>query len=97
MQVIKDILPSVLQNLRTSATRKRSLLVDRWGSIAGPKISACTKPVLEKNGELSIWVEQAALAFEISQRHKQTLLKRAQVELGEEEVKSVRVYVGQLR
>ncbi len=96
MQAVKDILPAVFQNLMTPLALKRSRLVEKWPSIAGSKISSCTKPCLGKNGELSVWVEQAALAFELNQRYKRTLLKRAQAELGEE-VKTVRIYVGQLR
>ena len=97
MQAVKDILPAVLQNLRTPLTQKRSLLIEKWASIVGPQISAHTKPTLGKNGELSIWVEEAALAFELSQRYKQTILKRTQAELGEEDVRSIRFCVGQLR
>ena len=97
MQAVKDILPLVLQNLRTPLALKRSQLVDKWTSIAGAEIGAHTKPALGKNGELSVWVEQSTLAFELNQRYKRTLLKRAQAELGQEEVKSIRFCVGQLR
>mgnify|MGYP001571497376 CR=1 FL=1 len=97
MQAVKDILPAVLQNLKTPLKQKRSLLLEKWGSIAGAKISTRTKPELGKNGVLLVWVEQAALAFELSQRYKQTLLRRAQAELGQEDVKTIRFCVGQLR
>ncbi len=97
MQSIKDLLPGVIAELQTPEKHNRGRLVNEWPSIAGPKIAAHTKPTLSKKGELSVWVDQAALAYELSQKHKPSVLKRAQAALGETVVKSVRFYVGQLR
>jgi predicted nucleic acid-binding Zn ribbon protein len=96
MQAIKDLLPNVMAQLQTPEKLIRTRLVAEWPSVAGPKIAAHTKPLL-RNGELCVWVDQPALAYELSQKHKQSLLKRAQMSLGETTVKSIRFYVGQIR
>lgn len=96
MQAIKDLLPNVIASLQTPEKQTRSRLVSEWPAVAGPKIAAHTKPTL-RNGELCVWVDQPTLAYELSQKHKQSLLKRAQMSLGETTVKSIRFYVGQLR
>lgn len=97
MQAIKELLPSVIASLQTPEKQTRSRLISEWPSVAGPKIAAHTKPTLLRNGELCIWVDQAALAYELSQKYKSSILKRAQMALGETTIKAVRFYVGQIR
>ena len=97
MQAIKELLAGVIANLQTPEKQTRTKLVSEWASMAGPKIAAHTKPTLLRNGELCVWVDQAALAYELSQKYRQSLLKRAQMTLGETTIKSIRFYVGQLR
>ena len=97
MQAIKELLPSVLANLQTPERQTRSRLISEWSSVAGPKIATHTKPTLLPNGELCVWVDQSALAYELSQKYKSSILKRAQMALGERAIKAVRFYVGQIR
>ncbi len=97
MQAIKELIPSVLAALQAPELAQRSKLVSEWPAIAGLKIAGHTRPVLNPSGELLVWVDQSTLAFELSQRYRGSLLKRAQAALGEEAVKSVRFRVGQLR
>lgn len=96
MDSLKSLLPNVIAKLQTPEMQTRSRLVSEWAAVAGPKIAAHTKPLL-RNGELCVWVDQPALAYELSQKYKQTILKRAQMTIGETAVKSVRFYVGQIR
>lgn len=96
MQAIKDLLPGVLASLQTPEKKDRSRLVSEWPSVAGPKIASHTKPTL-RNGALCVWVDQSALAYELSQKYKASILKRAQMALGETTIKTVRFYVGQIR
>lgn len=96
MHTIKELLPNVIATLQTPEMQIRTRLVMEWTNIAGEKIAEHTKPTL-RNSELCIWVDQATLAYELSQKYKPTLLKRAQMSLGENAVKSIRFYVGQLR
>ena len=97
MRAIKDILPEVLGELQRPEKRIRQTLVNKWEKIAGPKIAPHSRPSLAKDGTLYVWVDQSALAFELNQRYRQSLLKRVQAALGEEAVHTVRVKVGQLR
>ncbi len=97
METIKDILSSLLVELRSPERSAMSRLAQSWPAIAGPRLAAHTKPSLGTNGKMFIWVDQSSLAFEISQKYRQGLLKRLQALLGEEKIKSVHVRVGQLR
>ncbi len=97
MDNIKNLLPEALAAFQTPEKQNRSNLIQAWAAVAGPKIAAHTKPQLSKNGELSVWVDEPTLAYELGQKYKQALLKRAQAALGKENIKSVRFFVGQLR
>lgn len=96
MDKIKDLLTAVFKSFENPEIKKRSLLVDSWPSIAGPKIAPHSKPVLREK-ELVVWVDQSALAFEIRQKHLPSLLKRTQAVMGEDAVKKIYIRVGQLR
>ncbi len=94
MDDIKSILPSVIKSIEDPEKQKRSLLVREWDRIAGAKLSKHTKPQLSSKGILYVHTDEAVLAFEISQKYRQSLLKRTQAVLGEESVKDIRVLVG---
>ena len=94
MDDIRSILPKVIRGFEDPEKQRRSLLTDSWPSIAGGKITKQTRPRLSPGGILYVYVNDSVLAFEISQRYRQSLLKRAQAVLGEETVKEVRVLVG---
>ncbi len=97
MENLREILPQVLRSLQEPEKQNRILLLDKWESIVGSKIAAHTRPTLNQKGDLCVWADQSVLAYEISQKYRQTILKRAQAVLGEKTVKAVYVRVGQLR
>ena len=97
MEALKNLIPSVLLNLQKPAMQSRSRLVSGWETIVGEKIAAHTKPTLSEQKELCVWVDQPVLAYELSQKHKSSILKRTQALLGEDAVRTVRFRVGQLR
>jgi predicted nucleic acid-binding Zn ribbon protein len=97
IQKIGELLPAVLAGLQSPELALRSRLVSEWPAIAGAKIAEHTRPTLNNAGELWVWVDQSTLAFELNQRYRGSLLKRAQAALGEEAVKDIRFRVGQLR
>jgi len=94
MDDIRSILPKVIRGFEAPEKQKRSLLTDSWPSIAGEKLKKRTRPQLSSKGILYVHATDSALACEISQRYRSSLLKRAQAVLGEEAVKEVRVLVG---
>ncbi len=97
MENLREILPQVLRSLQEPEKQNRILLLDKWESIVGPKFAARTRPTLSAKGDLCVWTDQSVLAFELSQKYKQTILKRSQAVLGEKTVKAVWIRVGQLR
>jgi len=72
----------------------RGRLMSEWPGIAGIKLAPHTKPQLTRKGILYVHTDEPALAYEISQRYRATLLKRAQAVLGERTVKELKVLVG---
>jgi hypothetical protein len=94
MDDIRSILPKVIRGFEEPEKQKRSVLIDSWPSIAGEKLKEKTRPQLSSKGILYVHVTDSVLAYEISQRYRSSLLKRAQAALGEEAVKEVRVLVG---
>lgn len=97
MKSIRDLIPGVMKNLQTPENTKKQKLIDSWRKIAGPNIAPHTKPSLTSDGTLFVWVNQASLACELSQKYSSSLLKRTQAVLGEENVKKIHIRVGQLR
>ena len=94
MDDIRSILSSVIKNFEDPDKQKRSQLITSWASIAGEKLAKHTRPQLSSKGVLYIYVDEAALAFEISQRYRASFLKRAQAVLGESVIKEIKVLIG---
>jgi len=94
MDRIKNILPSVIRGFESPEKQARSKLITEWPGIAGAKLAPHTRPQLTQKGVLYVHADEPVLAFEISQRYRLSLLKRAQAVLGQETVKEVRVLVG---
>ena len=97
IQAIKEIIPGVLTHCRTPETLKRDQLMNEWPALVGARIAVHTKPFLTHRGGLVVWVDQPSLAYELSQKYRQALLKRVQAFLGDEAVNAIRFRVGQLR
>lgn len=97
MEKLQAILPGVLNQIQNPETGKRRKLVENWSQIAGEALAKKTQAKLTESRTLVIWVAESALAAEIQQRYKTTLLKRVQALLGENEVTAAVVRVGQLR
>ena len=96
-KTMADILPGVLRDLQSPAKKDAGRITEKWDSIAGPRVAPHTRPFLTKNGNVIVWVDRSALAFELSQRFRSSLLKRIQAVLGEEKVKAIYFKVGQIR
>ena len=94
MDDIRSILPKIIKGFEDPEKQRRSLLVDSWPSIAGERLTKQTRPQLSSKGILYVHVNDSVLAFEVSQRYRQSLLKRTQAVLGEEAVREVRILVG---
>ena len=96
MESIKTIIPSVLAQFQNPVHDARQRLWSEWPKIVGKNLAEQTRPSLGTNGVLFVWVNESTLAFELNQKYKQTLLRRAQAAVGEE-IQSVIIRVGELR
>jgi len=96
MENIKNILNTVFEKLTQEEVQEKTKLLKEWPVIAGEKLENKTKPHLTARGTLWVSVVDSALAYEVSQKHKMSLLKRTQAVLGEEKVKEIKVRVGQI-
>lgn len=96
MEAIKNIIPAVLEQFKNPAHDSRQKLWSEWTELVGVNIARHTRPSLGMNGTLFIWVDQSALAFELTQKYKHVLLKRVRAVVGDE-IKSIVFRVGELR
>jgi len=94
---IRDILKNVFTELQSPLKTKRSLLLEKWPQIVGDKWAKHTKPAYRQDGNITIWVDESTLAFELKQRYQPALVKRIEAVLGKDTVKNIRFYVGQIR
>jgi len=66
---------------------------EAWGSLAGELVAKQTEPVSLRKGCLTLRVLQPAMRYHLEQL-KPGLLRKLQAELGEENVKSLRLTIG---
>lgn len=94
---LKQVLNSIFLRLSNPENQKKVQLTDCWSKIAGLQFSQHTKPLFQKDGKVTVWVDDSTLAFELSQKYKPLLLKRLRNQFGEEEIKDMRFLVGEIR
>ena len=94
---LKPILQNLFASLANPELLRKSSLVDFWPKIAGNYFSQHTKPRFTSEGKVAVWVDDSTIAFELSQRYRAALLKRLKNQFGEEEVKDLRFFVGEIR
>jgi predicted nucleic acid-binding Zn ribbon protein len=94
---LEGAVKNIFQRLSHPQQQNKMVLVDRWPQIAGEQVSRRTKPRFTPDKQVAVWVDDSTLAFELSRRHKLSILKRLQNEFGEEEVRDVKFFVGEIR
>ena len=93
---LASVLEGLLTRLHTPGQNKKTTLMELWPKIAG-RFSEHTKPRFGSDGQVIVWVDDSTLAFELSRRYKPVLLKRLVNQFGENEVKDIRFFVGEIR
>ncbi len=93
IQPLTETVKNIFRELSTEPKQKNARLVAGWSRMVGERIAKKTTPKFGKSGVV-VWVDNSALAFELSQRYGSTILKRLQNEFGEEEIKKVWFCVG---
>ena len=94
---LKSVLTSLFTRLTDPEQQKKTALVDCWPKIAGEQFSKHTQPRFTVDRKVVVCVDDSTLAFELSRRYKAVLLKRLRNQFGEDEVKDIKFFVGQLR
>ncbi|OGX03994.1 MAG: hypothetical protein A3G87_04720 [Omnitrophica bacterium RIFCSPLOWO2_12_FULL_50_11] len=94
---LKPIIESIFERLSNPEGQKKNKLLDYWPQVAGAQISKHTKARFTSHKQVTVWVDDSTLAFELSQRYKFGILKQLQNLFGEGEVKDVKFFVGELR
>ena len=94
---LKDTIRNIFDRLSSPEIERKTALMRFWPEIAGPYISKHTAARLGPDKQVRVWVDDSTLAFELGRKHKPALLKRLKNQFGEEEVKDVRFFVGELR
>jgi len=94
---LKSILDSLFTSLANPEQLRKSTLVDFWPKVAGNYFSKHTKPRFSPDGKVTVWVDDSTIAFELSQRYKPVLLKRLKNQFGEDQVRDIRFFVGEIR
>ena len=96
-QPLKPVLENLFKQYQDPQRARRSALADCWPEIAGQRIAKHTQAKFADNGNVVVWVDDSTLAFELARRLKGSILKRLQNQFGENEVKDINFFVGQLR
>lgn len=93
---LEPVLKKLIASLEHPAQHKKSVLVDCWPKMVGNRFSEHTKARFSPDGKVTVWVDDSTLAFELSQRYKPVLLKRLRNQFGEDQVRDIRFFVGEL-
>lgn len=89
-------LKKVVEDLCSPEREERVRLCAKWEQMVGAKLAQLTTPRFRGLGVV-VWVTNAPLAYEVSQRYGGVILKRLQNEFGEERVGKVWFCVGEPR
>ena len=95
-QPLNNTLKLIFTNLTDGPKQKNARLIEKWNRLVGEEVSKKTTPRFHTSSVV-IWVENSALACELSQRWGDIILKRLQNEFGEKEVRRVWFSVGKPR
>ena len=84
---------TILESIWVRGGLDEERVKEAWGSLAGELVSKQTEPVSLRKGCLTLRVLQPAMRYHLEQL-KPGLLRKLQAELGEENVKSLRLTIG---
>ena len=84
---------TILESIGVRGGLDEERVKEAWGSLAGELVSKQTEPVSLRKGCLTLRVLQPAMRYHLEQL-KPGLLRKLQAELGEENVKSLRLTIG---
>jgi len=84
---------SILEKIGMTGGLEEDRVKETWSELAGPLVASQTAPVSLKRGCLTLKVLQPSMRFHLEQLKPQ-LLRKLQQELGDENIKSLRLTIG---
>ena len=72
---LREILPSILQDISSRAAKNPSQILAVWAEIIGPKMAPMTRAYLFEEGVLHVKVNNSTLYSLLQQHEKMKLLK----------------------
>ena len=94
---LAPILNRLFADLEKPEQLRKSSLVEFWPKAAGSFFSKHSKARFARDGKVIVWVDDSTIAFELSRRYKPVLLKRLKNQFGDDQVKDIRFFVGEIR
>ena len=88
-----DWVESILEAIGVKGGLEEERVKETWRSLVGEVVASQTEPVSLRKGCLTLQVLQPSMRYHLEQL-KGELLRKLQRELGEEQVKSVRLVIG---
>ena len=93
---IKDIIANIIEDLSSGKKFRERQVLEVWSEVAGKRIVRHTRPVMVRNGRLLINVDRSVWLYELTQKHKDRLLKRLQKRVGEDTLKEIQFRMGEI-
>lgn len=93
IQKIGDVLPGLIDRIKSETRTDCHLLQDRWAGLIGETLSKWARPVWISKGELLIEVDSNTV-MDVLRHRKASLIKEVNVLLGDDRVQSIRFRLG---
>ena len=89
---LDSLLDSLLYKLSGSSTQEITIIIDKWDSIVGEKLSHLTHPTHIKNNKLHLQTNDAAIAQELEWRESQ-ILEAINSHINEDKIQALKVTI----
>ena len=97
MDHIKDVVHNIISGIhQKSSPDKNRNIKDIWAEVVGAEIAGHTKPTRLKKETLYVTTDEAAWAYELSQKYKKSLIESLNKKYGEQKIKDIFFRVGEI-
>ncbi len=85
-----DLIAELLKSPTLPGRGERAELLEAWGRAAGPEVARRSRPLVLRNGELTVGFESSALRHEVEAFRKAEILVRLGAEFRRRRIASIR-------
>jgi hypothetical protein len=93
-KMVKDILPSVFQDIENKYLSNPNLIIEYWPKIIGKKLAPMTKVISFENKTLYVTVKSSTLYSILTLHEKTKLLKLMQKKFSKDAIKNIVFKIG---